>query len=102
MKTANHPVGVIEVLSRIWFRLRSSRVLANLQGILVRGLLLYSVSSAPFIIHISAVYRAGVTAVTGITSMLERSQALPSEETVCVLVQQLHMKDSLIYVHVYV
>lgn len=47
-------------------------------------LLVYSVSSAPFIIHISAVYRAGVTAITGITSMLDRSQTLPSEETVCV------------------
>lgn len=54
----------------------------NLQGFFVHRLLVYSVSSAPFIIHISAVYRAGVTAITGITSMLDRSQALPSEETV--------------------
>lgn len=58
---------------------KSSRIFS----FFVHGLLVYSVSSAPFIIHISAVYRAGVTAITGITSMLDRSQARPSEETVC-------------------
>ncbi len=65
--------------------------LENLQGFFVHRLLVYSVSSTPFIIHILAVYRAGVTAITGITSMRARSQALPSEETVCVcvLVQKL-------------
>lgn len=70
--------------------------LENLQGFFVYGLLIYSVSSAPFIIHISAVYRAGVTAITGITSMLDRSQALPSEETVCeceCVCQQLFVRE---------
>lgn len=61
--------------------------LENLQGFFVHRLLVYSVSSAPFIIHISAVYRAGVTTITGITSMWDRSQALPSEDTVCVYVK---------------
>lgn len=86
VKTVNHPLGAIEVLSCMQFRLRSNRVLENLQGFFVHRLLVYSVSSAPFIIHISAVYRAGVTSITGITSMLYRSQALPSEETVWVCV----------------
>lgn len=109
MKAVYHPVDAIELLSRVQFRLRSNRVWKIFKDFLflVRGLLVYSVSSAPFIIHISAVYRAGVTAIAGITSMLDRSQALPSEETyvcVCVFwfVQQLCASDSLKRVHVYV
>lgn len=61
--------------------------LENLQGIFfpVHRLLVYSFSSASFIIHISAVYRAEVTAVAGITSMLDRSQASPQRRIdVCV------------------
>lgn len=109
MKAVYHPVDAIELLSRVQFRLRSNRVWKIFKDFLflVRGLLVYSVSSAPFIIHISAVYRAGVTAIAGITSMLDRSQALPSEEIcmcVCVFwfVQQLCASDSLKRVHVYV
>lgn len=87
MKAVYHPVDAIELLSRVQFRLRSNRVWKIFKDFLflVRGLLVYSVSSAPFIIHISAVYRAGVTAIAGITSMLDRSQALPSEE-ICMCV----------------
>ena len=78
--------GAIEVCQSCTVQTEVQQGLENLQGFFVHRLLVYSVSSAPFIIHISAVYRAGVTAITGITSMLDRSQALPSEETVCVCV----------------